>query len=82
MSGNLGDMSRLANWRKNHVSDRQLVLVLAFAIGLLASLAAYILHFIIKLIEEFSNLWFRCCNNQLALSHLSNRRYLADKSIC
>ena len=52
MSGNLGDMSRLANWRKNHVSDRQLVLVLAFAIGLLASLAAYILHFIIKLIEE------------------------------
>lgn len=52
MSGNLGDMSRLANWRENHVSDRQLVLVLAFAIGLLASLAAYILHFIIKLIEE------------------------------
>ena len=52
VSGNLGDMSRLANWRKNHVSDRQLVLVLAFAIGLLASLAAYILHFIIKLIEE------------------------------
>lgn len=52
VSGNLGDMSRLANWRENHVSDRQLVLVLAFAIGLLASLAAYILHFIIKLIEE------------------------------
>ena len=52
VSGSLGDMSRLANWRKNHVSDRQLVLVLAFAIGLLASLAAYILHFIIKLIEE------------------------------
>ena len=52
VSGSLWDMSRLANWRKNHVSDRQLVLVLAFAIGLLASLAAYILHFIIKLIEE------------------------------
>ena len=45
-------ISRLDNWRKNHVSNRELVLVLAFAIGLLASLAAYILHFIIKLIEE------------------------------
>ncbi len=66
MSGSLGDMSRLANWRKNHVSDRQLVLVLAFAIGLLASLAAYILHFIIKLIEELVTSGFdvaTCCND-------------------
>ena len=52
VSGNQGIISRLDNWRKNHVSNRELVLVLAFAIGLLASLAAYILHFIIKLIEE------------------------------
>ena len=52
VSGSQGIISRLDNWRKNHVSNRELVLVLAFAIGLLASLAAYILHFIIKLIEE------------------------------
>ena len=52
ISGSQGIISRLDNWRKNHVSNRELVLVLAFAIGLLASLAAYILHFIIKLIEE------------------------------
>ena len=52
VSGSQEIISRLDNWRKNHVSNRELVLVLAFAIGLLASLAAYILHFIIKLIEE------------------------------
>lgn len=52
VSGSQDIISRLDNWRKNHVSNRELVLVLAFAIGLLASLAAYILHFIIKLIEE------------------------------
>ena len=39
-------------WRKKHISDRELVLVLAFAVGFLASLAAYVLHFIIKQIEE------------------------------
>lgn len=53
VSGNLGFISsRLDNWRKKHVSDRELVLVLAFAVGFLASLAAYILHVIIKLIQE------------------------------
>ena len=52
VSGSQEIISQLDNWRKNHVSNRELVLVLAFAIGLLASLAAYILHFIIKLIEE------------------------------
>lgn len=52
VSGNLGFISWLDNWRKKHVSDRELVLVLAFAVGFLASLAAYILHVIIKLIQE------------------------------
>ena len=51
-SDSLGLIPRLDNWRKNHVSNRELVLVLAFAIGFLASLAAYILHVIIKVIEE------------------------------
>ena len=52
VSRGLGFISRLDYWRNKHVSNRELVLVLAFAIGFLASLAAYILHLIIKLIEE------------------------------
>lgn len=52
VSANLGFLSRFDVWRQKHVSDRELVLVLAFAIGFLASLAAYILHIIIGQIEE------------------------------
>ncbi len=53
VSAKLGFLSRFEVWRQKHVSDRELVLVLAFAIGFLASLAAYILHIIIGQIEEF-----------------------------
>ena len=52
VSGSLGFISWLDNWRNKHISNRELVLVLAFAIGFLASLAAYILHVIIKVIQE------------------------------
>lgn len=52
ISAKLGFLSRFDIWRQKHVSDRELVLVLAFAIGFLASLAAYILHIIIGQIEE------------------------------
>lgn len=52
VSERLGILSRVDTWRKKHISDRELVLVLAFAVGFLASLAAYVLHFIIKQIEE------------------------------
>lgn len=52
VSAKLGFLSRFDVWRQKHVSDRELVLVLAFAIGVLASLAAYILHIIIGQIEE------------------------------
>mgnify|MGYP000907974949 FL=1 len=52
VSAKLGFLSRFDVWRQKHVSDRELVLVLAFAIGFLASLAAYILHIIIGQIEE------------------------------
>lgn len=52
VSAKLGFLSRFDIWRQKHVSDRELVLVLAFAIGFLASLAAYILHIIIGQIEE------------------------------
>ena len=52
VSAKLGFLSRFDVWRQKHVSDRELVLVLAFAIGFLACLAAYILHIIIGQIEE------------------------------
>lgn len=52
VSAKLDFLSRFDVWRQKHVSDRELVLVLAFAIGFLASLAAYILHIIIGQIEE------------------------------
>ncbi|WP_315356024.1 chloride channel protein [Prevotella denticola] len=52
VSERLGIISQVDTWRKKHISDRELVLVLAFAVGFLASLAAYVLHFIIKQIEE------------------------------
>ena len=45
-------VSRMDTWRQRHVSDRELVLVLAFMVGFLASLAAYVLHFIIHEIKD------------------------------
>lgn len=38
-------------WMKKHLSDRQMTSVLALAIGLLASVAAYILHWLIHEIQ-------------------------------
>lgn len=52
-STNVSFVSRLDAWRQRHVSDRELVLVLAFMVGFLASLAAYVLHFIIHEIKDF-----------------------------
>lgn len=49
---NVSFVSRLDAWRQRHVSDRELVLVLAFMVGFLASLAAYVLHVIIHEIKE------------------------------
>ena len=51
-STNVSFVSRLEAWRQRHVSDRELVLVLAFMVGFLASLAAYVLHVIIHEIKE------------------------------
>ena len=51
-STNVNFVSRLDAWRQRHVSDRELVLVLAFMVGFLASLAAYVLHFIIHEIKD------------------------------
>ena len=51
-STNVSFVSRMDAWRQRHVSDRELVLVLAFMVGFLASLAAYVLHVIIHEIKE------------------------------
>ena len=39
-------------WRKNHLSDRQFTLVLAFFVGVFAAFAAYLLHGLIHVIQH------------------------------
>ena len=39
-----GWVSKMVDWQKKHISDRQMTLILAFIIGLLASVAGYFLH--------------------------------------
>ncbi len=41
---------RLHNWRVRHVSDKMFLLILAFAVGLLSAVAAFVLHGIINVI--------------------------------
>lgn len=43
---------RIDQWRQAHISDRDFVLVLAFVIGFLASVAGWILHQLIEYIEH------------------------------
>ncbi len=42
---------RMLQWRQEHLSDRQMTLILAMAIGFLCSVAAYVLHWIIHQIQ-------------------------------
>ena len=43
-------IARLHDWRVEHVSDKMFLLILAFFVGQLAAVAAYVLHGIINLI--------------------------------
>ena len=43
-------MKRLHNWRVEHVSDKMFLLILAFVVGFMSAVAAYVLHGIINLI--------------------------------
>ena len=45
-------ISDLRKWSKEHLSDRQLTLILSFVIGLFASVAGFVLHSIIKEIQQ------------------------------
>ena len=40
--------ARLDVWRKTHIGERMFVLILAFVVGLLAAVAAFLLHWIIN----------------------------------
>lgn len=44
-------MKKVIRWRNEHVSDKQMTIVLAFFIGFFASVAAFILHWIIREIQ-------------------------------
>lgn len=43
----------ILSWRQRHLSDRQFTLVLAFFVGMFAAIAAYLLHTMIRLAQEF-----------------------------
>ena len=47
-SGRQSWVTRLHNWRVEHVSDKMFLLILAFIVGLLAAVAAFVLHGIIN----------------------------------
>ena len=44
-------MEKILKWSHAHLSNRELVLLLAFAIGFFASVAAFVLHWIIHQIQ-------------------------------
>ena len=44
-------INKVIRWRDEHVSDKQMTIVLAFFIGFFASVAAFILHWIIREIQ-------------------------------
>lgn len=46
-----GWMAKLVAWQKEHISDKQMILILAFLIGLLASVAGFFLHAIVHEIQ-------------------------------
>ncbi len=43
---------RLLAWRQRHITDRQLIILLSFGIGVLAALSAFLLHQLISLIAD------------------------------
>lgn len=44
-------ITQLVDWQKRHVTDRHMTLILAFVIGILASLAGFVLHSIVHEIQ-------------------------------
>ncbi|MBO4464005.1 MAG: chloride channel protein [Prevotella sp.] len=48
MQGVISFISRIDSWRATHISERMFVLMLAFFVGLLSAVAAYVLHWLIN----------------------------------
>ena len=46
-----GWFDRLLQWREQHVTDKQMTLVLSFIVGFFSAVAAFILHWIIAQIQ-------------------------------
>lgn len=44
-------MDKIIDWRQEHISDRQTLLILSFVIGIFASFAALVLHWLIHQIQ-------------------------------
>jgi len=44
-------LDRMIEWRVRHISDRQFTLLLSFVVGLLAAIAAFLLHWLIEEIQ-------------------------------
>ena len=51
MAEKTGAIAKMVAWQKEHISDRQMTLILAFVIGLLASVAGFFLHSIVHEIQ-------------------------------
>ncbi len=52
MKGDKEHTDKIALWLSEHLSERHLTILLAFAIGFLASVAAIVLHFLIRQIQQ------------------------------
>ena len=48
-------LDRIVEWRVEHISKRQITLLLALIVGILAAVAAYVLHSLIHIIQHVLN---------------------------
>ena len=47
-----GLLDRFIEWREKHISHNQFILILSLAVGVLSSLAAFLLHHLIHFIQH------------------------------
>lgn len=51
-------LNRLITWRESHITNKQFTLILSFAVGFLAAVAASLLHLLIKQIQNLLAMGF------------------------
>ncbi len=54
-------ISRIDSWRATHVSERMFVLILAFLVGLLSAVAAFVLSLAFSTCSISSTPWWASC---------------------